>query len=169
MFILKAVSDDSDFAIKYAQSNEAKRLKLMNVIKQDKHKVFKGFIEPNTEDEIVTLKNYIDDNEIKDYKAIELAQKADLMDAYEYAYRLLSNEIHISPSVISQYFILNQNGDIVEVQYSPQTNDINQIIGTLIYIVIVSIECMAKVFELDVDKKIDELQKKLLELKELQK
>ena len=75
LFILKAVSDDSDFAIKYAQSNEAKRLKLMNVIKQDKHKVFKGFIEPNTEDEIVTLKNYIDDNEIKDYKAIELAQR----------------------------------------------------------------------------------------------
>lgn len=37
------------------------------------------------------------------------------------------------------------------------------------HIVIVSIECMAKVFELDVDKKIDELQKKLLELKELQK
>ena len=60
----------------------------MNVIKQDKHKVFKGFIEPNTEDEIVTLKNYIDDNEIKDYKAIELAQKADLMDAYEYAYKM---------------------------------------------------------------------------------
>lgn len=161
LLLQKACAEDKQFAVEYIKSSEARRLKLMNIIKNDENKVFKDFIEPNSAEEMARLKEYVELEKIPDeYKAFELAKKTNLTSIYDYAYRSLSNEVHISPNTLEKYIVINNYGEIEGLSCIPLLDDVPLIIKTLIVIGLITLDNISKLFNLCIDEELTEYEKR---------
>ncbi|GEL78467.1 DUF5677 domain-containing protein [Tenuibacillus multivorans] len=160
-----------DNSIQYVNQNEFRRLKFLNIIKDNK---FKGLNDEITEsidffDEISKMKAHIAKKDIKEIPTVEeLANMVGYPDLYSYVYRIFSDEIHANSKVIEKFFSLNEDEEIETLKWYPDLENIHDDVR------LVLITCMDMldrvlniVFELfDIEDGLDESSKEYVQLRQ---
>ena len=165
LFILKACVEDEAFLFEYIKSDEAYRLKIATVITKDPE-TFKDADTSKIEETRVELKSIVDAEGIKAIRTETLAIKAGLHDLYNSAYRIFSNITHIGIRSLEEYVDLDEHENIKGLNMCPHEKDSLNLYVALIEAQLIGYKCMGKIFDLDIDKGIDDLHTRLVPLSE---
>lgn len=163
---LKYIFLDYENAFNYLRQSELDRLKLMNVVLNDKLGTFsetvkKGFSQQDRD----LLQKQIENEQIPKPSTIEyLAKKTEMLVYYNNVYRLLSDDVHTNSRSIDRYFHTNDAGNIIQLNwfssFNENTSDINMVMFTAIALLISSIETINELFSIK-DKTIDSYLKEI--------
>jgi hypothetical protein len=166
IFVLKACYEDKYFLKEYINSDVLYRLKMGNVISQNKDN-FKGNEEFDIE-RIKSLKSelklIVDENGIKEVKIEALAKKAKMESYYDTAYRFLSNIVHIGIKSLDDYLMVDEKRKVRELLIYPYQKEISTLFITAIELILTALDCTNTIFKIGNEEAISSLNKRLNEL-----
>lgn len=152
LFYLKSCAEDPNETIAYLKSDQFDRNKLMNVVK-DKNSSLHSALGAGELKEFESLheviKKQVEEEKIKERKAVVAARKAKLDSIYDAAYRNLSQSVHSSPRAISRYVRTDENGDILEVYSAPEGDSIPLCLFAVSSALLISLMVMRDLFKVE--------------------
>lgn len=149
--ILKAVCEKPEFIYKYLDTEKVYAKKYMDIIKNDGKSVFDKEIKNNiNKEEYEWLVKEIKDKNLNKLNAEQLAKECGLEVLYDIVYRLLSNEVHTSVNSLDKYFKMED--DLLTIDCLPKSENISQILFTIITIMLYAINSTNEMFEVDKEK-----------------
>lgn len=151
-FPLRANAVNHGFAEKFILTEKSKRLKLMNIILNDKQS-FSSIHSLITEEQKETLTAEIQCEGIKDLDAFEIARQAGMTTFYQLAYRHLSEEVHTIASSLQSYVITDEHGDVVMFENGPQHFEFEKF-KTAVLCLLIAMDSMNDIFSLEIDSEI---------------
>lgn len=162
VFILGSVCSDKEFAVAYVKSEKARQLKFANVIIADQEGSFGKGKFVNLEERRDSLKKEIDSESIKSYSSEQLSKLAGLYPIYQTAYRILSDDVHISPKALDCFFAVNEEKELKCLDVGPKIDTLMENLCTAVAIILHAIDGICVLLKIDASKDIDSLRKKLL-------
>jgi hypothetical protein len=121
LFYLKSCADDRKFTEDFIKSDQADRLKFLNVAIDSNSELNELFKQDrdNISALHTRLKKEVDGEKIRERKAFEAAKKAGLSGMYDYVYRILSQSTHSSPRSLKRYVSFDSNDKVQELYVGP--------------------------------------------------
>jgi hypothetical protein len=162
VFVLKACYEDRTFLEQYIKSDALARLKIGNIVSQG-DAVFREnehFDQDRINSRKAELKSIVDEHGIKEIKIRELARKAKLEPFYNTAYRFFSDIVHIGVSSLDDYFVKGADDKIKELSIYPYQKDISTLFITALELILLGLDCINKIFKLNIEEKIKVLQER---------
>jgi hypothetical protein len=163
VFVLKACYEDAPFLREYIKSGALYRLKLGNIISQNgsEFRENDNFDEEKVNSRKAELKAIVDENGIKEIKIQELAKTAKLKSFYNTAYRFFSNVVHVGISSLDDYFVMGADGKVRELSVFPYQKDIADLFIAAIELILLALDCINKIFKVNIEEKLKVLQERL--------
>lgn len=163
VFVLKACYEDKTFLQEYIKSDALYRLKLGKMIYQGgaEFNENENFNKDKINNRKAELKSIIDKDGIKEIRILELARKAKLEPYYNTAYRFFSNVVHIGISSLDDYFVMGADGKPRELSLFPYQKDIAHLFISAIELILLAVDCISKIFEINVEEKMGVLKERL--------
>ncbi len=96
MFRLIAIAKDSEVGWAYILEDEVHRKKFINKFKLLSDSVKSALGNPTLDSLLATIKQNIDDNDIRELKTQWFAERAELADFYHSAYSVFSGTVHVN-------------------------------------------------------------------------
>jgi hypothetical protein len=148
LFVVCAAANSSEFALQYIDSNEVKKLDLVNKMLLA-GKSIREIVEAKiTNDEIKEKRQELKSKDIRDFTIAEVAEKADLVDYHRTNYSFFSFiAAHPTPNSLDKYFEVGHNGETVSLLWGPDVEGVNRILSVAIESFIMAIERVGEVFE----------------------
>ena len=149
LFPLKICCENDRFYTEYFKSDEAKRLKIMNVAHKYTGKgLFRDIREEATEQVMSELKDKIKREKIKELKVEELARRAGMQEYYDLHYRHCSSVVHSTPRSLERY--VNHDGEKISgLIHEPTDKDAQMHLATLAEFLLKSIANISLLFEIN--------------------
>lgn len=150
---LKYIALDYDNSIAYYKAYELQRLKLMNVVLNDKHGIYTEEVKKSiSKRDLQELKKKINDERISDLPSNEeLAKLTGLEMFYGYAYRLLNDYVHSNASLVER-LLEAEEGEIKSLHWFAYFKDISDDIRTIafsiMYLLLAGSESVLELFEI---------------------
>lgn len=170
LVVLAKIAQSYEFVHAYVKVGEQDRLKLVEAIRLNPSQGFDGIRADLTEDLIVKIKETI--GETHNRRNIEQwAKEKDVGLGYLYVgpYRLFSQEIHSSPRAIDQYFMANDEGEIIGFNWGPDTGkDLRAELLEAARLLLVGMSKVDELFKLNSKKDLDDFSAQLGKLSELE-
>jgi hypothetical protein len=164
VFILGSVCNNKYFTEEYIKSEKARQLKMANVIMNDEEGSFDKSKFADLEKRRDFLKKEVSSDSIKSYSSEELSKIAGLYPIYQTAYRILSDDVHISPRSLECFLTLDEKKKIKCLDLGPKTDSLMVSLCTAVSIILHAIDCVCILLKVDVPKDSDNLRKKLVAL-----
>jgi len=161
VFIVKLLCEDKAFYREYISQDALHRKKLINVACSNPHKIFESTRNLATEEFIKEIEDEIKEFSIQELKIVKLADRAGLLELYDSVYRITSGPTHASARSLNLYVKTNKNGEITEFSPGPHM-DFDTEVETTINLLVVTLECLRKLFGLAEDRELEELVKQII-------
>ena len=161
IFVLSACQKDESFLKTYIASDQKYRLRLGNVILNNKNDSFSLEELEEIKELKPYLKTIVDEQGIKEINVEELSKKAGLEAIYNSAYRLFSNIVHVGVKSLDNYLLLDEKENIEELKIYPYQEDIAILYLTAINLILIAIECLNSIFKVKLDEKVYPLKDQL--------
>lgn len=149
LFILKLLCDEAKFVVEYVRTDQAQRLKWMNIAHQNTDPVFDSLRQYATPERMKTLKDELNTYGIKKLNIENVAKRAKLTTIYNTDYRLLSYEIHSTPRSLEHYTAADQDEIITGFPWGPSDNGLAYILFTAVRVLAIGVDSAAKLFKVD--------------------
>jgi hypothetical protein len=149
LFLLKACIEDEDFMQEYIKSDDARRLKIMNVAHKYPDWIFKATRKYATEKRRRELREKVKSEGIIELKTWEMAKKAKLESLYDSVYRLLSDVVHSGPKSLGSYTEVDETGKIKVIGVLPKDKDLDFVFVTAGEIMLLTLNSIFPLFSLD--------------------
>lgn len=149
LILLKICCEDSEFIPRFIQTDERKRLKLMQIAHKYTDELFSLLREHATQEIISELSENIKQENIKGLIIEQLSEKAGMKHYYDTVYRLASDHVHTSPRTLERYVEANEEGDIIEFKNAPNDEDARHNLITLADFMLIALVSMLKLHKLD--------------------
>jgi hypothetical protein len=167
LFVLKAIADDKEEVRSFIDTDKKKKEKLLkNIFVNDNENIYITLKEKLTEKMLDELKQSNKKECIKDIQVYEWAKKANLLEYYRYVYVALSFEVHPDVRNLGKHLILDDNQKITEINCTPNTVDIFNTLVTACSLLIITINCLCKIFSLNYEKELEEFDQDLVCMQE---
>lgn len=165
LFYLKRIIESPSFVEEFVKSDQKNRLKLMNLAKDETSGVTDIFRQDlkRFDSLYAELKSQVEEEEIKELKAYEVAEDAGLKELYNYAYRTLCQSVHPNPRSLSRYVTWDKNGEAKEIIPIPISDSIPRVLGTGIMTLIMATRLIGSLFGLDL-KEFEQYERQFSEL-----
>lgn len=162
-FVFGAICSDKNTVQEYFSTDEAARLKLFNVAKENNSELFdeiKERITPSTHNE---LKERVGKEKIQEFKSFNFANKIGCDHIFNSLYRTVSASVHSTPRSLLEYVETDENGYVETIICHPDPKEIPDVAYNFAYFLIKVLSGLTEVFsELnpdDISKRRDELEK----------
>jgi hypothetical protein len=162
VFILGSVCNNKEFTAEYIKSEKARQLKMANVIINDQEGSFDKSKFADLEKRRDSLKEEVSFDNIKSHSSEELSKIAGLYPIYQTAYRILSDDVHISPRSLECFFKLDEKKKLQCLDLGPKTDSLMENLCTAVSIILHAIDCICILMKIDVPKDSDNLRRKLV-------
>ena len=159
-FILGNVCSDEDFVPQFFKSDEATRLKLMNVALNRDSDLFRELRE-YAHRERDKLSEKIKQEDIQAFQSYTYAANLGAQDIYDSMYRLTSSSIHTGPRSLEAYTEEDEEGNIVKVKNHPRLGDIPQLAYTFCTLLVKVYSGITEVFGKHDPEKVEQLARDL--------
>lgn len=148
LFFLKRSAEEKDFVSEFVKLDQHQRLKLMNVAKDSSSSLHETIgKDPRFDQLFAELKNFVDEENVREQKACEVAKKAGLSDLYDFAYRTLSQSVHPNPRALLRYITFDENDEAQELVLAPESDAIPLVVATGISTLLVSLRLISALFD----------------------
>jgi hypothetical protein len=122
LIVLGKICESYDFVHAYAKVGEGDRLKLVQSIRHSPQKVFDDIKPELTNELIKQIEETIGGTEIT--RNIEQwAKDLRLHHLYVGAYRLFSQDVHVSPRILDNFFMTNEENEVIGFEWGPKGDE----------------------------------------------
>jgi hypothetical protein len=155
LFCLRATIRDEKFYSQFIKADDASRQKHLQNIKKypDVFDSLQDHPSLNVLDDLICENKK---NKIHEYSAFDLAEKADMVPLYRYAYSELCDDIHPNIRNLEHRYLITTDTRIQAFNLAPCTNDILRDLSTNNYIMLIAIDDLNSYFHLSIDTEISE-------------
>lgn len=163
-FVLKCIVKDEKYLEMLSNSTKEGRKLLLKDIKRDPHGIYKNLKSEIDKNMIEESTNIIHRDIINPKKWAEMSES---YTYYYYAYRQLSQDVHVNLINMDKYIKADKSGDIYDyiILQLPDIKDIKIILGhTANFIMLDTIRCISKYSNIDNEDKIKYFESKIIEL-----
>jgi hypothetical protein len=150
-FILANICRVDDFWRSFILSDQVARLRLLRAIRDNQTVLLEEVRSHVTPELISQLDQEIKEKGITEEKVIELARRVNLMNFYDGAYRLFSQDVHSSPRVLENYGVFDQRDALVSFAWGPKTDDLEAELAIIPRIMILAFAIVNEIFDLRLD------------------
>lgn len=112
------------------------------------------------------LKKDIDEKNINQMSVEQWSIKAKLHDIYLTAYTVLCDPVHTNVNDLERYLTLDQQGEIKELNFGPDSAGLRTLLMTNIECMLVAIKALSDQFKTERDDAINELNDRLKKITE---
>ena len=169
LFILKLLCEEETFVAEYAGSDQARRLKWMNIAHQNKDPNFESVRKHATPDVMDALRQEIAKHNYKKIDIEDVARRAGLQSMYNADYRLLSEEVHTLPRAIEHLTSVNDKGDTDAFDWGPSDKSLDYILFTAVRVLFIALVSATKLFGVDKTEDLTKIDQTLTRLAPLLK
>lgn len=166
MLILRKLTKNPDFLLKYLGSEQIHRKKILNAAMSDaKNPLRRTVDEEALECKLSELIEDIDKFNFKEIRIEQLARELGLNDWYQFTYRSLSIDAHSLPSSLEKYVHFDKDLNISVFDFNPKTDNTNIVLITHCALLLIALDSVEKIFKCGLEKKIDTLFQSVLHFK----
>lgn len=161
LFTLCALSKKIELCDIYIQADQKKRLKHLK-----KLRMLKSGLPPEAKESEIQkleqkLKKDIEEKGIKPPNVEQWSKEAGQHDIYLAAYTVLCDPVHTNVKDLERYLVLDENNEIKEFNWGPDTDDLEMVLSTNIECMLVALKATCNLFKIDKEKIINDLHNKL--------
>ncbi|RXZ80414.1 hypothetical protein EBB07_18850 [Paenibacillaceae bacterium] len=167
-FILKAVTNNEEEVVNFINTDKRKQKQLLEIIlEKDNFNIYKDLKSSLNKEQLEQLKQEIKEEDIKDVKVYEWANRADMAVFYAFVYRILSSDVHTDIRVLEKYLVLDEEKqNVIGIDSLPNHVDIVRSLFTAYSIMIISLNCLNELFELQQDNILQAYEEKIMKVRE---
>lgn len=159
LFRLRAISISKDNAIDFIRQHYVKIKKHINKLNSLSKKTQSKIKLSELPEKYKEVVNEIESSNIKEHGPSYYAQKAKLMDIYNTAYSLFSDQVHSNVSDLESYLVI-ENDKVISFNHGPTKENLNEVLNTLSESMIYILEDLSITFKLDISTQIKYFGKK---------
>lgn len=148
-FIQANCCNDPDFIPVYFQTDEAARLKLINVAEKYQTELFGLINGYATKDIKEELDRKIKQEKIDAFNSFQFAKNVGCEEIYDSIYRVLSSAVHTTPRCLDDYVDVDENGMITAIRHGPDAETTDRITYDTTTFFLKSVSGLCELFALD--------------------
>jgi Family of unknown function (DUF5677) len=123
-FHFSAIHKDSDYLKEYLDQLHIKRKRLTNSLRNSSSPELEGLRQSIDDQLVAEIKQAIEEDEIKEIKVKDSAERAGLLDIYKTVYAVLSSAVHTSASDLESHICFNKDTKEIEAfKYGPSVQE----------------------------------------------
>jgi hypothetical protein len=158
MLILRKLTEDPDFLVKYVGSEQLHRKKILNAAKADSKSALRRAIkEQALERKLSEITADIKKFNLQEMKIEQLARDVGLDDWYQLTYRFLSSDAHSLPGSLARYVRLDEDLNVTMFDLNPKTDNTKTVLITHCALTLIALDSIEKIFHCGLEKEIDAL------------
>lgn len=161
LFRIGAISKSREIAQAYVLEDERHRKKFLNKFKLLSDSIKAAHGNPELDDLLNTLKQNIEEKDIKELQTQWFAKKAELSDYYNSAYSLFSLSVHANVRELEELVIADNEGNIKEILSGPDVTGIPPLLLTAGEALILITYDVSRYFKLSLEKELEALHGRL--------
>ncbi len=163
MFILRKLTEDENYLIKYLGTDQLHLKKILNASKNDPQSVLRrAFTNAAVEHKLSEIMEDIDKFKLEDIKIEQLARDVKLNDWYQLQYRISSSDVHSLPNSLVKYMLFDEDWNFLKFDFNPKTDRVKPILITHCSILLIALDSIEKIFHTGFEKDIDILFQSIL-------
>ena len=139
---------NENFTQSYFLTDEANRLKIMNVATKHESDLFKKLREYATSEIRNELDKKIKEEKIQSFNSYLYAEQAGCSEMYDSMYRLTSASIHTTPRCFEHYVETDKDGNIIVIKHKSDPETINRTIYDISLHLIIVLKGISELFEI---------------------
>ena len=153
LFKLRAISISPDIVIDYIQQHDIKIKKFIKKLNNLSQKTKSKIDLSETSEKYDEIIEKIEALKIKEHGVAFYADKSKLMDLYNTAYSLFSDQVHSNVSDLESYLVI-ENNKVVSFNHGPIINHSEEVLNTISECMIYILEDLNIIFNLDFQEKL---------------
>jgi len=158
MFILRKLSEDENFLIKYLGTDQLHLKKILNASKNDPQSALRRAINAEAiEHKLSEIMEDISEFNFNEIKYEQLARDVKLNDWYQLPYRILSSDAHSLPGSLVKYIRFDKDLNVITFDFNPKTDNTKAILITHCGILLIALDSVEKIFHTGFENDIDKL------------
>ncbi len=148
LIILKYISLDKRNLRQYVGTEQLQRRRMLNVILNDPSGAYSERLRKGiTKEMLDEIDRSITELGASEINIEELSKRVGLHQIYQTAYRVLSYDVHILPKSLERYLVLNDEHDIVAMDFTPKNADIPVVLGQSTAALLNAIDCLSTLLD----------------------
>jgi hypothetical protein len=150
IFALRAVASDEVNFRAFVSADMRERLNLIKKSRQYEYPILKMLREAISDDEISQLEAEVQQAGVaKKLTVRELSEQAKLHELYVSVYPILSRAAHSGVRELEAYLITDSDGEVSEIEYSPDLDDVVDLLLTACDFILLGADTICRQFEIE--------------------
>ena len=158
MLILRKLTEDPGFLVKYLGAEQLHRKKILNAAKADSENALRRAVEEKAlERKLSEIMEDIRKFNLEDIRIEQLARDVGLNDWYQLTYRFLSSDAHSLPSSLVKYVRFDKDLNVSMFDFNPKTDNTKTVLISHCALLLIALDSVEKIFHSGLAKEIDTL------------
>lgn len=158
MLILRKLTEDPGFLVKYLGAEQLHRKKILNAAKAESKSTLRRAVEEQAlERKLSEIMEDIRKFNLEDIRIEQLARDVGLNDWYQHTYRSLSSDAHSLPGSLVRYVRFDKDFNVSMFDFNPKTDNTKTVLITHCALLLIALDSVEKIFHCGLEKEIDTL------------
>ncbi len=169
LFQIVAICKNKDFSKEYIYQDSINRKILVKKTLKYNEEAKKNKVELDLNELLQKVELDIKNNSIKEFKTIDYAKKANLLDFYYTAYALLSSTVHANSRDIESHLLFDKQGIVTSFNWGPADKGIELLLFTGIETIYIILSNLIEKFNLKKNTGYQNLEQRYIDQKAIYK